>query len=98
MTGRLERLAANRWQLSGAIVFANAPVICTQGLGMLAKTEAMELQIDCTDVQSADSACLVTLLEWLSAAQVRKIRLVFVAVPEKVLALAQISEVESFFQ
>lgn len=52
------------------------------------------LQVDLGDLQHTDSAALAVLLEWHRVAARKGRSLEFVAVPERLLQLAQISELE----
>ena len=50
--------------------------------------------MDCSAVEESDSAGLAVLLDWLAAAKRRNLSLRFVSLPQRLLAIAQISEIE----
>ena len=56
--------------------------------------ESSEIQVDCGGVTESDSAGLAVLLDWLALARSRKVPLRFVGLPDRLFAIAQISEIE----
>jgi phospholipid transport system transporter-binding protein len=79
---------------SGPLTFAAARAARQLGLKALAGASGQGLQIDCGRVTAADSAGLAVLLDWLAAAKRSGRSLRFAHLPEGLLALARISEVE----
>ena len=63
----------------------------------LAQTTASTVQIDCAKVTGADSAGLAVLVDWVAVARRAGRVLHFNHLPEAILAVAAISEVESLF-
>lgn len=79
---------------SGPLTFAGARGARQLGLAALAGANGRDLQIDCAQVTLADSAGLAVLLDWLAAAKRSGHSLRFAHLPEGLLALGRISEVE----
>jgi phospholipid transport system transporter-binding protein len=78
----------------GPLTFAGARTARQLGLRALAGATRQDLQIDCAGVTLADSAGLAVLLDWLAAAKRSGRSLRFAHLPEGLLALGRISEVE----
>jgi phospholipid transport system transporter-binding protein len=78
----------------GPLTFADARVARQLGLQALAGATREALQIDCALVTAADSAGLAVLLDWLAAAKRSGRSLHFAHLPEGLLALGRISEVD----
>lgn len=87
-----ESLGAGRVLVSGRLTFATA----TKALEISKRLFAnhSELEIDLGDVSACDSAGLAILIEWLSQAKADGRSIVFRNIPEQLLAIARISEVE----
>jgi phospholipid transport system transporter-binding protein len=79
---------------SGPLTFADARGARRLGLTALAGASGRDLQIDCAQVTLADSAGLAVLIDWLAAARQSGRSLRFAHLPEGLLALGRISEVE----
>jgi phospholipid transport system transporter-binding protein len=78
----------------GPLTFAGARAARRLGLEALAAATRQDLQIDCAQVTPADSAGLAVLLDWLAAAKRSGRSLRFAHLPEGLLALGRISELE----
>ncbi len=78
----------------GPLTFGTARAARRLGLAALAGAARKDLRIDCAQVTAADSAGLVVLLDWLAAAKHAGRSLRFAQLPEGLLALGRISEVE----
>jgi phospholipid transport system transporter-binding protein len=89
----LESAAAGVCIARGALTFATARAARMRGLAALGASTG-SLEIDCGAVGLADSAGLAVLLDWLSAAKGGGRSLRFAHLPEDLLALARISEVD----
>lgn len=83
-----------RITVNGPLTFATARQAREAGLDAIASANAGELQVDCAAVRESDSAGLVVLLDWLATARRRGITLRFMNLPSRLLAIAQISEIE----
>ena len=55
------------------------------------------IEIDLGNVSAVDSAGLVLCLEWLSQAQAQGCELIFNNVPQQMMRLARMNQVETFF-
>ena len=89
----LEDLGDGRFALRGEMTFDTAEQILRASEEPF--EEHTQLEIDLSEVTDSDSAGLALLLEWVTWANhsVREIR--FIGVPERVLAIARTTEVES---
>ncbi|HUL17997.1 MAG TPA: STAS domain-containing protein [Steroidobacteraceae bacterium] len=94
---RLATLAPDRLGACGPLTFATARLARLAGLEAL-RSGAQPLQIDCAGVTASDSAGLAVLLDWLAAAKLAGRRLQLLALPQGLLALGRISEVEQLLQ
>lgn len=90
----LEPAAAGRCIARGALTFATARAARARGLAILEDAGTGPLEIDCGALGLADSAGLAVLLDWLSAARRSGRSLRFAHLPEDLVALARISEVD----
>ena len=90
---RLAALAEDRLGASGPLTFATARAARLAGLEVL-RAGAQPLQIDCAGVTASDSAGLAVLLDWLAAAKLAGRKLRLLGLPEGLMALGRISEVE----
>ena len=86
--------APGRITVNGALTFATAREARATGLGLIAASQGREIVVDCGSISESDSAGLAVLLDWLGAAQRRHVALRFANVPERLMAIAQISEIE----
>ena len=89
----LEDLGDGRFALSGEMTFDTAERILHESEDPF--EQHTRIEVDLSNVQKADSAGLALLLEWITWANhtVREIR--FIDMPERVLAIAKTTEVES---
>lgn len=79
---------------SGPLTFAGARAARQLGLQALAGAKGQKLQIDCAQVTAADSAGLAVLLDWLALARRSGRSLRYANLPEGLLALGRISDLE----
>ena len=91
-TFTLTPAAAGHCVAQGQLTFATARGARQQGLTAL--RGAGPVEIDCGAVSLADSAGLAVLLDWLSAAKGAGQALRYTHLPEDLVALARISEVD----
>ena len=82
-----------RFSVSGELTFDTAEKILKASETMF--DDHTQLEVDLAEVTASDSAGLALLLEWVTWANhsVREIR--FTGMPEKILAIARTTEVES---
>lgn len=93
MTAGFEDLGGGRFRVSGELDFANVPGLWESSRAALG--DVTDASIDFSGVARVDSAGLALVVEWRRWAADGGRRLTFANVPEKLLALARISELES---
>ena len=89
---RLRSLGAGEARVEGALDFDTARPLFTAGEALLRRPGA--LCIDLGGVDSANSAGLALLLEWLDLARARRIDLRFANLPDALLRIAALSNVD----
>ena len=92
----LVEAGAGRIQVRGALTFATARRARAEGERVLAAPGNTPIEIDCAAVTASDSSGLAVLLDWLVLARRQGRVLRFSSLPEPILAVAQISDVESY--
>lgn len=99
-TARVEIAAGadGRAQVRGSLVFATARQARTAGLEKFQQCGARACEVDCSGITVSDSAGLTVLLDWLALAKRDGRSLRYVNLPEGLLALARISEVDGLLQ
>ena len=92
----LEDLGGGRFALSGEMSFRTAERILRESETPF--SEHAQIEVDLSAVEKTDSAGLALLLEWITWANhtVREIR--FVEMPERVLAIAETTEVDKLLK
>ncbi len=80
-------------EVKGALTFATARKARQEGLHLLSVSSVRELEVDCSGITDSDSAGLMVLLDWLSAAKRENRSLQLRNLPEAIRAVAQISDV-----
>jgi phospholipid transport system transporter-binding protein len=93
----LTQVAPGMLKAEGALTFATARAARATGIAALSAA-AGPVEIDCGAVNSADSAGLAVLLDWLAGARGTGRNLRYVKLPQDLTALARISEVEELLQ
>ncbi len=91
---QIEALSSTKLQVSGDLEFENVVQLKQQGESLLS-TISGNCEIDLSKVGQAGSAALSLLLSWLRFAESRNVRLDFLHVPENLLGVAQVSELDS---
>lgn len=94
----VERLGPARLALAGPLTFATAAEVHARGLAALGAEPGQRIEMDCSGISAADSAGLAVLIDWLASAAGAGRRLHYRALPEGLLALARISEVDALLQ
>jgi len=99
-SGSFELVASanGRFTARGPLTFATARQAREQGLQCLASAAARELEVDCGGVTAADSAGLAVLLDWLGAMKRAGRALRYTHLPQGLVALGRISEVEGLLE
>ncbi len=98
--GSVEVLAGSggRLEVKGALTFATARKARQQGLRLLEASSSGQIEIDCAGVTASDSAGLMVLLDWLTAAKNANRSLRLSNLPEPIRAVAQISDVTEILE
>lgn len=91
-----ESLGGGRYRVTGNLGFDTIPALWKQSLDGL--KDAAEPVIDLGSVTQVDSAGLALVIEWIRWAHRDGRRLRLVQVPEKLVALARISETDHFLE
>jgi phospholipid transport system transporter-binding protein len=86
--------APGRYEVRGALTFASARRAFDSGVKALSGSNQAAIEVDCGGVQTADSAGLAVLLAWLAWAHQHGRQLKFVRLPEAIIAIARISDVD----
>jgi phospholipid transport system transporter-binding protein len=81
-------------QIRGALTFATARRAREEGLRLGSASARRDLEVDCAGVKASDSAGLTVLLDWLALAKKDGRSLRYVNLPQGLLAIARISDVE----
>jgi phospholipid transport system transporter-binding protein len=90
--------ADGRAQLRGSLTFATARQARIEGLEKFQQCGARACEVDCSGIAKSDSAGLSVLLDWLALAKRDGRSLRYLKLPEELIALAKISEVEELLQ
>ena len=89
----VESVATNEFAVCGELSFVTAARAHAAGCALLQRGTGSEMRIDCAGIESADSAGLAVLLDWLAVASRRGMPLQFVALPLPLRQLAHIGGV-----
>ena len=97
-TPAISESSEGRVAVTGELTFATAREARQVGLLVLESSRAERIVVDCAGVTRADSAGLAVLLDWLAWGR-RKSRAVSLTnLPESLLAIARISEVDELLK
>lgn len=86
--------SAGRVVVTGELTFASAREARQLGLMVLESSRADRIVVDCAGVTKADSAGLAVLLDWLAWGRRKSRAIGLERLPESLLAIARISEVD----
>ncbi len=89
---------AGRITVTGELTFATARDARQLGILVLEGSRADRIVIDCGGVSRADSAGLAVLLDWLAWGRRKSRPVSLEKLPESLLAIARISELEGLLQ
>jgi phospholipid transport system transporter-binding protein len=87
-----------RAQVRGSLTFATARQARVEGLEKFQQCGARACEVDCSGITRSDSAGLSVLLDWLGRAKRDGRSLRYLKLPEGLIALAKISELEELLQ
>jgi phospholipid transport system transporter-binding protein len=90
--------ADGRAHVRGALTFTTARKALTEGLERFQQCGARSCEVDCSAIVRSDSAGLTVLLDWLALAKRDGRSLRYVNLPDGLLAIARISEVDELLQ
>ena len=93
-TAGFESLGGGRYRVTGNLGFETVPGLWAESVAGL--DESAEPIVDLGRVTHVDSAGLALVIEWIRWARSHGRRLSFIEIPEKLLALARISEIDGF--
>jgi phospholipid transport system transporter-binding protein len=88
------RRSPGLFEARGVLTFASAHHAWEAGREALQADPARAVEVDCAGVTAADSAGLVVLLDWLTAAASAGRTLTYRRLPASVLSLAAISDLD----
>lgn len=93
--GRIQvgELAPGRLALRGTLDFGTARLAREAGIAWFMRDGARDWVVDCSGLESANSAAVAVLLDWLATVHRAGGHLRFEGLPERVRAIAEISEV-----
>ncbi|MFO1369740.1 MAG: STAS domain-containing protein [Marinagarivorans sp.] len=87
----------NTLHLSGIIDHASVVKLLQQGQQFITSTQQSALNLDWSEVSYANSAALALLLQWTRQAQAANKSLISLSVPEFLVQLARLSQLEFLF-
>lgn len=90
---KLEQVNDDHYTLAGELTFENVPAVSNQSRVLFDAMQG-EVLINLANVSRADSAGLALLLDWLRNARARKVQLYFEELPEQLMRIARISELD----
>ncbi len=90
--------ADGRSHVRGALTFATARRAREEGAEKFHGCVARSCEVDCSGITASDSAGLTVLLDWMALAKRDGRSLRYVNLPEDLLAIARISDLEDFLQ
>ncbi len=95
----LIRLDDTRFKLTGVVDFETSANIHRQYYQLLETQQIpASIHINFAEVSRIDSSALALLIDWLRDADRRKYQLVFENLPQQLLALAKLSDVDSLLE
>ena len=90
----LEKINDQLYALSGELSMQNVPQISRETASLI-NAMTGEVSIDLSKITRADSAGLALLIDWLRIARRRDFTLHFEQLPEQLMQIAQVCELES---
>ena len=93
----LSTLAPGRCRLAGDLGFATAPLLWRQAAVLQSAQVEGVVELDLSGVTHSDSAGLALLVAWQSRARAAGVTLRYIGLPDRLVAIAKISRVDSLF-
>ncbi len=90
-TAKLEQIDSQQFALSGELTMQTVPNVARESLGIINRMSG-EIKINLAQVVRADSAGLALLIDWLRTAQRNKFKIEFEHLPEQLMQIAKLSE------
>ncbi|MES9994428.1 MAG: STAS domain-containing protein [Candidatus Thiodiazotropha sp.] len=90
---KVERDGAFHFHVQGDMTFASVRDLLQHSTELFSKVD--ELEVDLSRVDHADSAGLALVLEWMAQAAERNAKIVFTGMPESMISIARLCQVES---
>jgi phospholipid transport system transporter-binding protein len=94
----VERRGPAEFAVAGSLTFGTATEVHARGLAALSRESAARIEMDCSGIVAADSAGLAVLIDWLGCVAREGRELRYRGLPDPLLALARISEVDALLQ
>lgn len=92
---QFESLGDGRYALSGDLGFESVPAVLVKSRDAFRRERRIE--VDFSGVTSSDSAALALLIEWIRLARAGDVSIVYEGLPDQLLALAGISDLDEVF-
>ncbi|MEW8319600.1 MAG: STAS domain-containing protein [Candidatus Thiodiazotropha sp.] len=90
---KVERDGAFRFHVQGDMTFSSVKDLLQRSTELFSSVD--ELVVDLSQVDHADSAGLALVLEWMAQAGERNAKIVFTGIPESMISIARLCQVES---
>lgn len=91
----LASLGGGRYALRGDLGFENVAELLDESQAPFGREPRIE--VDLSGVKSSDSAALALLIEWIRLARDREVPIVYTGLPDQLIALAGISDLDEMF-
>ena len=85
-----------RYTVSGDLGFEAVPDLLEESRAPFSAEQRIE--VDLSGVESSDSAGLALLIEWIRMARARGVPIEYTGVPDQLMALARISDLDGLFE
>ncbi|MGD9597800.1 MAG: lipid asymmetry maintenance protein MlaB [Steroidobacteraceae bacterium] len=95
---QLDETAPGRLALRGALDFGTARMAREAGIAWFTRDRTGDWSVDCSGLDAANSAAVAVLLDWLAIVHRAGGHLRFEGLPERVRAIAEISEVDELLE
>lgn len=96
MQAGIEQIQPGQLQLTGDVNFNTAASLKLAGEKLLSNSQTA--QIDLTKIEHYDSSIISLLLSWLRFAKKNKIQLNFIGLPQRLLTMIRINNVEKLLR
>jgi phospholipid transport system transporter-binding protein len=93
---KVERDGAFRFHVQGEMTFTKVKELLQHSYELFSAVQ--EFEVDLSQVDHADSAGLALVLEWMAQASERNAKVVFTGIPESMVSIARLCQVESLLE